>query len=183
MRAVTCCTGKNVHLRSIPSCRKTQTNFLVNPTHKHALYLMKASCQSSVAYIPITTILQIRTLRLVKPFAQVAEAGLEPRAVWSYLLRTFCSIAPWIDIQALSRSQNFWVLRCNPTLIRASWKSSHTHYSFIGQSWQPQAGSGDRQVRKVELLGYKFSVSDTPLNCLSLENVTWDKAGGWQPKS
>ena len=114
-------------------------------------------------YIPITRTLQIRTLRLVKPFAQVAEAGLEPWAVWAYILRAFCSIAPRIDIQALSRSQNFWVLRCNPTLILASWKPSHTHYSFIGQSWQPQAGSGDRQVRKVELLGYKFSSLTHPL--------------------
>lgn len=55
------------------------------------------------------------------------------------------------------------------------------HYSFIGQSWQPQAGSGDRQVRKVELLGYKFSSLTHPLTAYLLENVTWDKAGDGNP--
>lgn len=65
----------------------------------------------------------------------------------------------------------------------ASWKSSYKHYSSIGQSKQPQAGSGDSQAREVGFLGHKSPVSDMPLNCLSLENMTRDKPGECQAKS
>lgn len=71
----------------------------------------------------------------------------------SYTLSPFCSVAPLVGVQALSRSKDSTLLQCRPTLGPASWKSSYKHYSSIGQSWQPWAGSEDSQAREAEFLG------------------------------
>lgn len=64
--------------------------------------------------IPVTPVLQMRTLRFLKPLAQVTEPAFETWDVQPYTLRTFCSRGPLVNAQALFSSQNCTVLRYSP---------------------------------------------------------------------